>query len=318
MKKQGSAASDPNIIYGYYDNVENELRRLKITDRPECVWNIDEISLFTDPRKVKVIAPKGEKASRVQATSGREAITVMAAISANGDYLPPLIIFKGKYMQSTWNPAKPYPGTKLAISENGWMTSDIFFDWFCAFCIENTQRPILMVFDGHSTHLTSRVVMKAKGEDITIIKLPPHTTDRLQPLDVCCFKPLKVQWDKAIAKWNTEHKAVRLTKAAFVELVGNVWSSAFSIRNIKKSFEKTGLYPVNRYVYPESIFNPDLYHVYKEMKVLERSPQFAPIAATPKKNMPELMEPEVPHCSQKLDFTIMEPSKPMGEVLNPA
>lgn len=56
---------------------------------------MDETNLYIDPSKLKVIAPRGQKASRTTATSGREAITVMAGISASGDKLPPLIIFKG-------------------------------------------------------------------------------------------------------------------------------------------------------------------------------------------------------------------------------
>ena len=65
-------------------------------DRPECIWNVDETNLFTDPCKTKVVAPKGKKAARVTATSGRQAYTVMAGISAAQEKLAPLIIFKGK------------------------------------------------------------------------------------------------------------------------------------------------------------------------------------------------------------------------------
>lgn len=161
-KTRKAAASDPNIIYGYYDMLQ-EMEHLKIADRPECIWNIDETSFFTDPRQVKVIAPKGQKTFRTQATLGREAITVMAAIPGAGDLDPPLIIFKGKYIQSTWMPLNPYKGTKLAVTENGWMVSEVIFDWFCRFCECNTQRPLLLVYDGHSTHLTSQVIPSSSG-----------------------------------------------------------------------------------------------------------------------------------------------------------
>ena len=48
-----------------------------------------------EPNKTRVVAPKGQKAARVTATSGREAYTVMAAVNAAGEKDPPLIIFKG-------------------------------------------------------------------------------------------------------------------------------------------------------------------------------------------------------------------------------
>ena len=46
-------------------------------------------------------------------------------------------------------------------------------------------------------------------EQIDLLRLPPHTTDRLQPLDVVCFKSLKTRWDKELARWSRENKAKR-------------------------------------------------------------------------------------------------------------
>ena len=95
-KSRKTATSNPNIIYGFYDILETQLKQLNIQDRPECLWNVDETNLYTDPQKTRVVAERGSKASRVSATSGREAITVMAGISAAGEKLAPLIIFKGR------------------------------------------------------------------------------------------------------------------------------------------------------------------------------------------------------------------------------
>ena len=121
---------------------------------------------------------------------------------------------------SNWYTNKVYPGTQIARSENGWMTTDIFFSWFEQFCSSNTQRPLLLIYDGHATHINLKLIRHARANSVTLLKLPPHTTDRLQPLDTCCFRPLKVQWDKAIAKWTRENRARRITKHEFVELTG--------------------------------------------------------------------------------------------------
>ena len=89
-KSRKSAASDPEIIYEYFDNIKTEINRLKILERPECIWNIDETCLFIDPSKTKVVSPVGTKASCVKSTSGKEAITVMAALVLLGKSSPPL------------------------------------------------------------------------------------------------------------------------------------------------------------------------------------------------------------------------------------
>lgn len=113
-----------------------------------------------------------------------------------------------------------YPGTQISVSENGWMTSDIFYSWFENFCHSYTQRPILLIYDGHSTHINLKLIMKAREEHVTLLKLPPHTTDRLQPLDVCCFKPLKVKWDQAVSTWTKRNAARRINISEFIQLVG--------------------------------------------------------------------------------------------------
>ena len=112
----------------------------------------------------QIVAPKGQKASRVTATSGREAFTIEAAISAAGDVLEPLVVFKGVHAISSWyNPA--FKG-RIAVTKNGWMTADVFHEWFRYFAENVTARPILLLCDGHSSHLkygTLKLVSLSKG-----------------------------------------------------------------------------------------------------------------------------------------------------------
>ena len=290
------AARDPNIIYGYFDTVESEMSKLQIMDRPECLWNIDETNLYIDPQRTRVIAPKGVKAARTTATSGREAISVMAGISANGEKLPPLIIFKGKNIMASWQ-VDGYPGTQVARSENGWMTSTIFYDWFCAFCKDITQRPLLLLFDGHSTHINYFVVKKAREEGVSLLKLPPHTSDRLQPLDVCCFRPLKVAWDKEVTKWALDSFARRLNKPEFIKLTGAVWNDVFTVENIASAFKKTGLHPLDRTIYPRERFDENLVRLY-ELAEQEKNRMIPAAPATPVKAPPRPDASEVMHAAE--------------------
>lgn len=118
-----------------------------------------------------------------------------------------------------------YPGTQISVTENGWMTSDAFYSWFEKFCEIITQRPLLLIYDGHSSHIQLKLILKARQEQISLLKLPPHTTDRLQPLDVCCFKPLKTKWDKKINEWSSMNHARRITKPEFIVLTGTYVAS---------------------------------------------------------------------------------------------
>ncbi|MPC55067.1 hypothetical protein E2C01_048999 [Portunus trituberculatus] len=134
----------------------------------------------------------------------------------------------------------------------------------------------------YATGCRGRIVSKVEIA-ITIIKLPPHTTDVLQPLEVCYFKPLKTRWDATIAKWQAANYARKITKGEFIDLVGNVWVECFSLPNVKMVFKKTGLYPPDCSVYPVKTFNPNLYKLCKSVQT-SSEPVHKP--ATPKKVIP--------------------------------
>ena len=126
---------------------------------------------------------------------------MLATVNADGRVLPPLIIYAGKNLQSTWQGHKDLPGTMYSVSDSGWVTSEVFFSWFEQFCVVVKERPLLLIYDGHKTHLSIEVVKKAIKEKITLLKLPPHCTDLLQPLDKCCFGPLKRMWEGKLNAW---------------------------------------------------------------------------------------------------------------------
>ena len=53
-KARKLAASDPMIIYGFYDILESRLKELNIENRPGCIWNVDKTNLFIEAQREKV------------------------------------------------------------------------------------------------------------------------------------------------------------------------------------------------------------------------------------------------------------------------
>ena len=86
------------------------------------------------------------------------------------------------------------------MSSNGWTDDFIGAEWFeKSFIPQVTARnksgkPILLILDGHSSHETSHILHLAETHNIIILCLPPHTTHKLQPLDVGVFGPLQRAW----------------------------------------------------------------------------------------------------------------------------
>ncbi|XP_018020256.1 uncharacterized protein LOC108676651 [Hyalella azteca] len=264
-----TVTSDPFIIYGFYDLLEKVINDLGIANRPQCIYNLDETCFPTDPSKTKTIGTKGVKTVRVTHGSNRENTTVLATACADGTALDPLIVFKGKRMQTTWVGDQALPLTQYAVTDSGWMTSSVFEDFFCQF-VKTTQNtcPILLIVDGHISHTSLATVELAAENNITILKLPPHCTDVLQPLDVACFAPLKSYYDKKLLEF-TQGTGGRepLRKDRFVNMLSSVWRTGLSEKNIVAGFRATGIHPLDKSRYVTSRLDKvklKMYHAWVE------------------------------------------------------
>ena len=143
----------------------------------------------------------GEKTIQVTHGCNCENTTVLAVASADGKVMDPLIIFKGKNLQSSWLGKNTLKDTYFAVKGSGLITPAIFHDWFDKFVKKAKTRPLLLVFDSHMTHLSLVTVQLEKSEKISLVKLPAHCTDVMQPLDVSCFSPLKNKYEQLLTEF---------------------------------------------------------------------------------------------------------------------
>ena len=90
----------------------------------------------------------------------RENLTTLAVFNATGKVLGQLIIFQGKNFQSSWCEDMVLSNTFYGVTINGWMETDVFVDWFDAFADENKGGPMLLLFDGHVTHISIHVIQR--------------------------------------------------------------------------------------------------------------------------------------------------------------
>ena len=106
---------------------------------------------------------------------------MLAACNASGKAIDPLVIFTGKNFQSSGKGKSPLPNTMYRVSDNGWINTQVFHQWFEKFCSQVTERPLLIIYDGHLSQVSISLIEKARGEDITVLKLPPHLKNKIQP-----------------------------------------------------------------------------------------------------------------------------------------
>lgn len=155
----------------------------------------------TLPKLKLSLKEENQPTEQSKEAEGTENTTVLACVNAAGQALPPLIIYEANTFWSSWvgdENQGMVKGTFFGVSPTGWMTSSLFQQWFTLFTQQVEERPILLLFDGHLSHLDINTIELACSNDITILKFPPHTTDLLQPLDRAGFGPLKTAWNKEV------------------------------------------------------------------------------------------------------------------------
>lgn len=109
---------NPFVMANYFEL----LRKTTVGLSPDCIYNVDETSFCLDPTRVKVVGERGKAAHRVTAGPAKENITVLMGANAVGAKLPPLIVFKGKDVWTSWvaPQMKEFTGTGYAATTNGY------------------------------------------------------------------------------------------------------------------------------------------------------------------------------------------------------
>ncbi|XP_021706464.1 uncharacterized protein LOC110678151 [Aedes aegypti] len=206
---------------------------------PSRIWNADETGFSTVPtRSVKVLAKKGVR-QVPGVSSGERGVntTAIMAMSASGQYLAPMLIFPRKRMNDALKLGAP-PETIFASRP----TQDA---------------PVLLILDGHSSHTRNLdMIEKARQNHVKILSIPPHTSHKLQPLDVAFMGPLKSNYSKAVNSFLKKNPGKTVTIYNVAALINEAFTASASISTAKNGFRATGIYPLNPQVFSEEDFAP--------------------------------------------------------------
>lgn len=242
------------------DNFFRMYREVRLSNgfSPQKIYNADESGLSTVPNKQpKVISPKGTRrvAKVASAERGRN-ITVVCSMSATGVYVPPFLIFPRKRMKPELLDGLP-PGAVGQSNESGWMNSEMFVVYLQHFVNHvkpSKGEPVLLLVDNHSSHISLQAVNFCRDNGIVMVGLPPHTSHRLQPLDVSFFGPLKAFYSQACDNYLVSHPGQQITETKLGNLFTAAYSKAATVGNAIKGFEATGIEPFNPQIFQECDF----------------------------------------------------------------
>jgi len=238
----------------FFDIYESEVG--KVNHQAHRIFNVDETGITTvQHRRSKVVSLRGKKevASLTSAERGN-LITVVTCMNATGTYVPPLIVFPRIKMKQELMDGAP-AGSISACHPSGWIQTDIFtkwFDHFVHYVKPSADDPVLLIVDGHYSHTRNLdVVDKAREHSVAIVSLPPHSTHKMQPLDVGFLKPLKTYYAQEIETWLGNNPGRVVTPFVVCKLFGPAYRRAATMEISVNSFIKTGLFPCNRHIFQD-------------------------------------------------------------------
>lgn len=223
------------------------------------LFNVDETGMTTVAKSLgKVIATKGRKQVGSLSSAERgQLFTVEICMSASGSFMPPMFIFPRKRMKPELMDGAP-PNSWAECNEKGWITHELFLKWFEKFVIwskATKEDPVLLLLDGHTSHVKSLdVINLAREKSVHILCFPPHCTHRLQPLDVSFMKPLSAYYGEEVKKWLRTNPGRVVTHYQVAGLFCNAFLKAATMLVAINGFRKTGIWPVNPDVFGDEDF----------------------------------------------------------------
>lgn len=139
------------------------------------------------------------------------------------------------------------PGTIASCHPLGWIQIHIFTDWmrhFTDVVHPSLDDPVVLILDGHYSHIRNMdIINLARVHGVIIVCIPPHTSHRLQPLDVAFMKPFKSYYSSEIETWLAAHPFRSITVYHFSSLMGRAYIRAATIEVAINGFKKTGISP---------------------------------------------------------------------------
>jgi hypothetical protein len=102
-------------IRAYFDNVGQVLASAP----PRNVFNYDETCFKDDPGEKVVIVSRGTRRVEQVREASKCTFSVMCCGSAEGQFLPPMVVYKAKFIYDSWQMGGPN-GSVYECSDSGW------------------------------------------------------------------------------------------------------------------------------------------------------------------------------------------------------
>ena len=235
-------------VKGWFDAVAAQFQERTYDN--SNIWNMDESGFGVgESQTTKVLVPLDRQQKYKAVVGKQEWVTVIECINAAGGALTPMIIFKGKNINSGWLPPQTPPDWHFGVSENGWTSNILGLQWLIKVFEPQTRakaagQPRLLIADGHGSHIRADFIAHCIENDIDLLIMPPHCSHLLQPLDVGVFSAFKRAHSNetdATSRLSTQ----RISRPEWLEMFIRARAKAVKLDNILGGWRGAGLVPNN-------------------------------------------------------------------------
>lgn len=228
------------------------------------IANMDESMLQTKSRMVCIVKRTARHAI-ISESGNDEHITIVTAVTTNGDYPPPLFIFPLKNLPSNIDSMVKSGKMHVSGQESGWIDQTILKNWVIELSKWIKHRramlnlpdnaPFLLFVDSHSSRAHSDILKLFRDNFIDTVTYPSHCSHLLQPLDVGIFGPFKKYfkgWRRKLSKtqftWEGDQNVSErsVTRAKICLAAVNALHQAFAYTHVERGFRLSGIWPRDR------------------------------------------------------------------------
>lgn len=235
------------VMKDFYDRFSETMKRYHVS--PDHIWNMDETGLHVGKGSNGRVLGENRGKSKTYARDPdiKEWVTIIECINAAGSRLRPLVIFKGRDIQSTWF-SDTSPDWRYTTSVNGWTSNELGLEWFTNSFLKEAVPPAeseihtILVMDNHASHTTPEIQHLCLLHHVHIVFLPPHSSHILQPLDLSYFGPLKQRCKNIINNLSEISDALPLKKYKFLDAFSQARDLVTPL-TILSGWSATGLHP---------------------------------------------------------------------------
>ncbi|XP_060575053.1 uncharacterized protein LOC132732593 [Ruditapes philippinarum] len=259
LQNQRAKATTVECVSSYYKELRSILVKYNLTDKPERIYNVDEKGLSTSHNPPAVVTGVALKPVAVTSES-MQTVTMIGCGNALGNSVPPFFVFPGSRMRQELLQGG-CPGANGDVTKSGLSNSVVFRKYLSDHLLKylpecSTDNPILILYDGHISHINISLINWAKSKNLILFILPAHTSHVLQPLDIGCFGPFERIYNKVSHKFMGDNCGQSISRYNICALGSSAYLKALSPENLRSSFKKAGIYPFNPNIVDASNFKP--------------------------------------------------------------